>query len=143
MTTTISIIKTAIFLVGAVATGVILFICILWIISRFMTKMDNLQLLNNHRGDNTMKIFKYPVMVIDRQEIQLPTGAQILKVEIQGDDEEAFMWALVDPDAELETRKFRLAGTGHLIEERNLHHIDTFQMLSGRLIWHFFEILPD
>ena len=88
------------------------------------------------------KIFKYHVPVIDRFELSLPIGAEILKIDIQDSSmEKSFMWALVNPEAELEVRKFRLVGTGHPIEEENLHHISTFKMLGGRLMWHVFEIL--
>ena len=50
------------------------------------------------------------------------------------------MWALVNPEASTEDRKFRLVGTGRDIKETNLDHIATFQMADGAFVWHLFEV---
>lgn len=85
--------------------------------------------------------WKFPVQVEDEFEIELPTGARILAVQSQGDPMLAvpFVWALVDPSAPKEKRLFRVAGTGHPIEETNLTYIGTFQMRGGALVFHLFE----
>jgi len=53
---------------------------------------------------------------------------------------EPYLYALVDLDAKLETRKFRFAGTGHPIKERDLKYIGTFQLQGGNFVGHLFEI---
>lgn len=84
------------------------------------------------------KVFKYPVEIDGKFSLLLPMEAKILAVQIQHD--KPCLWALVDPNAPVETRSFRLAGTGHPIDEESLEYIGTFQMASGSLIWHLFEI---
>lgn len=84
------------------------------------------------------KVFKYPVEVSDKFSLLLPMEARILAVQMQRD--KPCLWALVDPNAPVETRNFRVAGTGNPIEEENLEYIGTFQMAGGNLVWHLFEI---
>ncbi len=88
-----------------------------------------------------MRIFKYSLVPGDYLTLQMPKGAEILSVQCQKDT--ACIWALVDPDQPLETRKFRWAGTGHPITEtkKQLKFIGTFQMRGGDLIFHLFEII--
>jgi len=86
-------------------------------------------------------IFKYklrfPSVIED---IEFPKGAELLDAQVV--DEEIFVWAKVDPEAELETRTIRTLGTGHQVpEDENLKHIGTTQMLGGKLIWHVFEVI--
>ncbi len=90
-----------------------------------------------------MTIWKYEVPPTDYFVLSLPIGAKPLSVQAQGEAPQ--MWVLLDKDETIYTdRKFRLAGTGHLISEPAdaLQHIDTFQVYYGRLIFHVFEILP-
>ncbi len=88
-----------------------------------------------------MKVFKYPIPTKDSFSLLLPKEAKILAVQTQKNN--PCIWALVDTNAPNETRRFRLAGTGHPIDENmdDLNYIGTFQMLDGVLIWHLFEIL--
>lgn len=83
-------------------------------------------------------VYKYGVETTGEFTVNLPLGAEILTVQIQS--EIPFMWALVDPDAKQEPRRFRLVGTGHPINNGALTYIDTFQLQGGRLIFHLFEI---
>lgn len=87
------------------------------------------------------KIFKYPIEANDYFIAELPEGAEILCAQTQGGV--PFMWALVDPEASLVKRKFRVAGTGHPITEStsDMHYIGTFQLSGGGLIFHLFEVL--
>lgn len=85
-------------------------------------------------------VYKYPVSLDDYFQLDLPYGAEILSVQVQ--QEEVYLWALIDKKEDLiVTRKFRLAGTGHLISEPNLKFIGTFQSDNGYLVFHLFEIL--
>ena len=87
------------------------------------------------------KVFKYTMQINDRVEVELPEGAEILTVQCQLDQPQ--LWALVDPQAQRETRVFRIAGTGHPIEYdmgSEYKYIDTFQMMNGSLVFHVFEM---
>jgi len=89
-----------------------------------------------------LKVYKYQASIDDHFQIILPVGAQILHVEAQL--HVPVLWALVNPDEKnMETRHFRLAGTGHPIDEQpeTLKHITTFLMAGGGLVWHVFEII--
>jgi len=84
-------------------------------------------------------VYKYPVKVDDHFELELPRGAEILTVETQG--EAVQLWALVDPAESTEPRQFRLAGTGHPIEDPNLKYVSSFQLYGGSLVFHVFEVI--
>lgn len=85
------------------------------------------------------RIFKYPIQVDDYQVIEMNKGAVILTVQTQR--EKPCIWAIVDPDAPLEPRRLRLAGTGHPIDEplEEMKYIGTFQLGGGAFIGHLFE----
>ena len=90
------------------------------------------------KGFKEATIWKFPLTVVDDQIIiEMPKGAQVLSIQMQRDI--PTIWALVNPQAPKEQRKFRLAGTGHLIKEAGefLYH-GTFQM-TGNLVFHLFE----
>ena len=56
------------------------------------------------------KIFKYTLPIAERTHIDLPLGAQILRVD--GLDGGLWVWAMVDTTASLERREFALFKTG-------------------------------
>lgn len=87
-----------------------------------------------------LRVFKYPVKIVDHVSIAMPKGARLLSFQSQGGH--PCLWALVDPVAEKETRNFRFVGTGHPVEEdpTSLQFVGTAQMMDGALIWHLFEI---
>jgi hypothetical protein len=87
------------------------------------------------------RVFKWKIPLQDVVEVQLPEGTQILKVEPQGLDKNVQLWGLCDPEMKNEKRKLRIAGTGHPINEKNLKHINTFQMVEGQLVFHVFEVM--
>jgi hypothetical protein len=85
-------------------------------------------------------VWKYPVTIGDEFTLEMPLAAKVLTVQVQHGA--PYLWALVDPanvDA-MRTRRFRLAGTGHPIEDTDgLKYVGTFQMFGGSLVWHVFE----
>jgi len=87
-----------------------------------------------------LMIYKYTVPVMDYFSLDLPRGAKILTVQEQYDKPQ--IWALVNPEGLVETRNFRLAGTGHPIKETEkiLNFVGTFQLRRGSFIGHLFEI---
>jgi hypothetical protein len=85
------------------------------------------------------RILKFNFPISDRIQIQMPKGAKVLSVQIQHD--QPTLWAICNPDAEIETRKFFICGTGHPIDLEGKVYVGTFQMTQGALVWHLFEVL--
>ena len=85
-------------------------------------------------------IWKYTIPVLDIFSLELPQGAKILTVQEQHGNPQ--IWVLVNSDKTLETRIFRLVGTGHPIEieDSKLEYIGTVQVVGGSFIGHLFEI---
>ena len=85
-------------------------------------------------------IYKYAVTPESVNTIPMPKGAQVLTVQDQQGKPQ--IWALVDPDAELVKRFFLLVGTGTPIKLilSKKDYVGTFQMGSGDLVFHLFEI---
>jgi hypothetical protein len=79
------------------------------------------------------QIYKYKVMGA----IEMPKGAEILKLMVQ-DSFNVCIWAKVDPEMEIESRRFEVIGTGHPFNDTNKQYIGTYQ--DGPFVWHIFEI---
>ena len=85
------------------------------------------------------QIWKFPISP-QRTKVQMPQGAQILTIQTQG--EIPCIWALVNPESEMEIRYFEIFGTGHDVPvERGIErkYINTFQLEGGKLVFHLFE----
>lgn len=83
-------------------------------------------------------VWKYSVGRTDRFTLILPHEAQVLGVQMQGD--EPCLWALVDPAAPAEPRTFCLVSTGEAIGAEVLAYVGTFHLHGGRTVLHLFEI---
>jgi hypothetical protein len=82
-------------------------------------------------------IYKYPLRIIDAQEVEMPRGAKILSAQMQ--EEFLCLWALVEITKEKETRTIVIHGTGHPVYNvSDKKFIGTVQ--QGPLVWHVFEI---
>jgi hypothetical protein len=80
------------------------------------------------------QIWKYKVENV----IEMPLDAEILDVQLQnGQMFNACIWAKVNPENELEKRKFVVIGTGHSFDDTNHKYIGTYQ--DGPFVWHLFE----
>ena len=94
------------------------------------------QLVNHMR-----KIFKYELTSQDCT-LKLPKGAKILTVKLQ--NTKPTLWALVDPEAELEARHICIVGTGWDVVhswdvEDNMKYIETY--MEEYYVWHVFELI--
>jgi hypothetical protein len=74
--------------------------------------------------------------------IKMPKGAEILSIQTDQKNNHPTIWALVNPEAELEERYFELFGTGHEVYcdmgiERK--YIGTYQYQRGEFVGHIFE----
>ena len=87
-------------------------------------------------------VYKYELPITDYVEKMLPKRAQILKVGVQRDI--ICIWALISvKEPEREIRTFRIAGTGHPIDEAELlksKYLDTVMIFDGKLVFHVFEL---
>lgn len=84
-------------------------------------------------------IWKFPFEITDDFEIEMPQHAKVLTVALQQGT--PCIWALVDPVAPKEKRKFHLAGTGHSLDKeivRTYSYAGSFQMREGQLVFHLF-----
>ena len=85
-------------------------------------------------------IWKYEIKITDDQSIKMPKGAEILTVQTQ--DGNPCIWALVDPEADLEYRMIEVFGTGHPIHYDmgiDRKYIGTIQIVEAGLVFHVFE----
>ena len=82
-------------------------------------------------------IYKYPIPVEDRVVIEMPEGASVLSVQMQGLT--PCVWVLCNPDAPKRPRALRIYGTGHTLPEDPGRFIGTFQMHGGALVFHLFD----
>lgn len=83
------------------------------------------------------EIWKYALPVEGHVELRMPVGAEVLTV--QSDELGILMWALVEVDAQQETRSFRVLGTGNPITGPVGRYIGTTRTNHGRFVWHVFE----
>jgi len=86
-------------------------------------------------------IYKYPLHILDRQEVPLPKGAQILSIQMQNGY--PCLWALCNPDKPVSPRTLYMVGTGHPfnMDPSVIRFIDTVQMAGGSLVFHLFEYI--
>ena len=82
-------------------------------------------------------VWRYDVAPLTTQHIQMPTGAQVLKVA-EHPRGEISLWVLVDAHAGRETREFTVAGTGWEIVADDPSHLGSVVMSDG-LVFHIFE----
>jgi len=84
-------------------------------------------------------IYKYPLEnTSGKYAISMPSEAEILYINAQRNV--PCIWAMVDTEKPIETRQFRLYGTGHPVEENDLFHHGSFFMQEGRFVFHLFEV---
>jgi hypothetical protein len=89
----------------------------------------------------TDTVWKYRIPPGARFPVEMPEGAQIVHVDMQGDTPQ--MWAVVDPALPTEERWFRLVGTGHEIPECSgrRKHVGSFLTRGGAFVFHLFELV--
>lgn len=87
-------------------------------------------------GRSNASIWKF--VLAPQCSLSMPVGAQVLSVREQGDS--ICLWALVDPSAPLEMRRFIVFGTGHpLPADEPLTYLGTAHLEQGKLVFHVFE----
>lgn len=85
-------------------------------------------------------IWKFRFEIISPLRISMPKGAEVLTAQDQ--DGTGCLWAIVEPENELESRYFEIFGTGQFIYEDvavQRKYVATFQ--QPPFVWHVFERL--
>lgn len=86
-----------------------------------------------------LTIWKFPLKLVGRQIVVMPSGAKILSVQTQEDA--VCLWVMCNPDAPKSHKVIDIHGTGHRIPaETERIFIGTVQTENGSLVWHIFEI---
>lgn len=83
-----------------------------------------------------LKVFKYDCPIDDDVSIDMPKNARVLSVQTQGGLPR--IWALVNPELPVETRRFHWRGTGHTVADGDVY-IGTIQLADGQLVFHLFD----
>lgn len=81
-----------------------------------------------------MKIWKYPIEIVDRQVLSLPSHAEILHVGLDPTGTPC-IWCRVEPAARPVSTTILVRGTGHEISSVS-KHIGSF--VQGQFVWHVF-----
>lgn len=81
-------------------------------------------------------IFKYPLPDSQVFSMDLPLGAKIIALKVQGD--RPVLWAMVHPEEEKETRGFLIVGTGEIFDSTMKKYIGTW--IDHPFVWHLFEV---
>jgi hypothetical protein len=81
-------------------------------------------------------IWKYPIDLAFEIKIKMPKAAHIVYLGQQR--ESLCIWILCDPDADMETRAFRIYGTGISIPP-GWTYVGTAIFEDGAYVWHLFE----
>lgn len=88
-----------------------------------------------------MTIWKFPLQFGTGLQVKMPRGAKILTAQVQ--KEKLCIWAIVDPENNVEVRNFSVAITGSnedMVEGLfKDNYIGTFQMAGGEFVGHLFE----
>lgn len=83
------------------------------------------------------RVYKYSLLPLgDWISLHLPDGAVPLCVQVQ--DGEPCLWARVNVDAPPVLHHFRIAGTGHALDDKVGRYTGTFQLHGGALVFHVF-----
>lgn len=88
------------------------------------------------------RIFKYPLVITDEQEVELPVGAEVISALNQRG--QLVLYAIVDDSvSKTEKRIVRIFGTGHVVDvyhgsNSEYDFIGTVSMMNDELIWHVF-----
>ncbi len=85
-----------------------------------------------------MTIWKFPLRTLGQQTVKMPMGAEILTCQMQGS--QPCLWALVDPEEQIENRTIFVFGTGHKVDDKyRISYVATIQIDGGSLIFHVFQ----
>lgn len=84
-------------------------------------------------------IYKYPFPITDLFELKMPAGSKVITAMMQNGT--PCLWAEVDTEKQMETKRFAVLRTGDPISRmiRTKKYIATFQ--HDVFIWHLYEVV--
>jgi hypothetical protein len=83
-------------------------------------------------------VYKYALKIEDVFELDMPRGAYPLFVaEQQG---QICLWARVNPELPKVKRRFRFAGTGHILGDDVGRHVGSVLVRMETLVFHVFDM---
>lgn len=85
-------------------------------------------------------IWKFELPLDTVADVNMPAGATVLSVDLQGDT--AVLWANCDPRQGAQARRFANVFTGHEVPNWAGRFIGTVNQRDARLVWHVFEATP-
>ena len=85
-------------------------------------------------------VWKYPIALDDGFALTMPEGAEALYVAVQ--DGAPCLWARGNPMQPPTVRRFRVAGTGHSLDEHVGRYVGSFMFHRDTLVFHVFEAAP-
>ncbi|MDF1547153.1 MAG: hypothetical protein P1P88_04990 [Bacteroidales bacterium] len=83
-----------------------------------------------------MKIWKFKLKKERSQLVKMPSKAEIMDIQLQNDN--LVMWALIDPDDEEIEVKINMYGTGCEINNTTSKDEYLATVQEGLFVWHFF-----
>lgn len=87
-----------------------------------------------------LSIWKFELAVTDAQDIVMPRESEILCVQIQFG--KPCLWAKVDDTLSTESRQILTYGTGHVMIDKTVKYIGSYQLDGGMLVYHVFDDRP-
>lgn len=86
---------------------------------------------------NAKTIYKY-VLELGEQFVKMPIGSVPLDVQVDAKNGAITLWALVDPQAELQEVRFDVVGTGHSLPDSCSPNFYLGTVQQGPFVWHVF-----
>jgi len=85
-----------------------------------------------------MTIYKYPLVIADRQLVSMPVKSMVRAVMMQRGV--LCLWAEVDPLSTVVSHAFYIVGTGHQLPDvPYLYYLGS--VIDGSLVWHVYQEL--
>ena len=83
-------------------------------------------------------IWRYKFSITDEFTLDMPSGSRVLAAFLKANGEPS-LWAEVDTNMLLETRKFAVVGTGNPMPQGLKKYISSFESHGGQFVWHLYE----
>ena len=85
-------------------------------------------------------IWKYQIPVLEDFEVELPTGAQIIRFDNEGG--KLWFWAVVQPDAPIESKRLLAFKTGAEIPDIAMNYLGMAAIfIQAELMLYYFEVI--
>jgi hypothetical protein len=86
-------------------------------------------------GDTGRTIWKFPLKITDKQVLRIPRVHELLDVQLQ--DGQPMLWAMVHPDSTVQGLAIYCYGTGNPGPSPEEVYVATIQLYG--FVWHFYS----